>query len=61
MITLHANSPAKRMKKNIQTLLIGFFLMMSSVVIQAQQSDNVDYKPQIDGTIRGKFEYQPDD
>ena len=61
MITLHANSPAKRMKKNIQTLLIVFFLMMSPVVVQAQQSDDVNYKPQIDGTIRGKFEYQPDD
>lgn len=61
MLILHQNSHTRLMMKNIQTLLIGFFLMVSSVVVQAQQSDDVNYKPQIDGTIRGKFEYQPDD
>ena len=47
--------------KHIQPLLVVFFLLVQSVVVQAQQSDNVDYKPKIEGTIRGKFEYQPDD
>lgn len=61
MLILQPNSHVRLMKRNIQTLLAVLFLLFHSVVVRAQQSDNVDYKPKIDGTIRGKFEYQPDD
>ena len=48
------------MKRNAHLAITLFYTLIPATMI-AQESEKVDYTPQVHGTIRAKYEYQPED